>query len=43
MTIGQPFVIDSEQVQNRGLKIMNVNRIRDDVESEIVGGSVEMP
>ena len=37
---GEPFVIQAEQVQDRGLQVMDVDRILGDVEAEFVGGSV---
>ncbi len=33
---GQAFVIDAEQVQNRGLKVVHVNRIFHHVEAKFI-------
>ena len=32
--IGQAFVVDSQAMQDRGVKVMNVNRVTDDVVGE---------
>ena len=35
--IGQPGVVEAEQVQDRRLEVVNVHRVFDDVEAEFVG------
>ena len=39
-TVGQALVIDAEKVQNGGLEVVDVNRIDDGIEAEVVGGAV---
>ena len=39
MTIGELFVIESQQMQNRGVEIVHVDRVLDDLGGIIVGGS----
>ncbi len=36
----QPLVIDSQQVQDRGLEVVHVDGAFDDVEAELVGRTV---
>lgn len=37
---GQPLVVDAQLVERRGLKIVNMDRILDDVVAELVGTPV---
>ena len=39
VVVGEAFVIEAETVQDRRLKVVDVNGILDDVESEVVGGA----
>ena len=39
--VGEPFVIDAEQVQHGGVEIVNVDRVFDDVVGEVVGFAVD--
>ena len=34
---GEPFVVDAEQVQDRGLEVVDVDRVAGDVHAEVVG------
>ena len=38
--IGQARMVDTEQVQHRGVKVVDVHRILDDIEAEVVGFAV---
>ena len=38
--VSQPFVVETQQVQHRGVKVMDVNRVLDGPEPEVVGRSV---
>ena len=35
--VGQLQVIDAQEVQNRGVQVVDVDRVRDDVVAEVVG------
>src|SRR5207253_1390871 len=37
---GQALVVEAEEVQDGGLQVMDVDRVIDDVEAEVVGGTV---
>ena len=37
---GEAFVVEAEQVQDRGLQVVDVDRVLDDVEAEVVGLAV---
>ena len=39
---GQPLVVDTQALQDRGVQVADMNRILDDIVAEIVGGAVEM-
>ena len=38
---GQALVIQAQEVQDRGLQIVDVDRVFDDVKTQIVGGAIE--
>ena len=38
--IGQPLVVDAEQVQDGGVQVVDVDRVRGDVVAEVVGRAV---
>ena len=40
VAVGQPLVIEAEQVQDRRLQVVDVDRVLDDVEAEVVGRAV---
>ena len=37
---GQPFVVNSHEMEDSGLQIVNVNRIGDGIETEVIRGTV---
>lgn len=39
VAIGEPFVVDAQTVQQGGLKIVHVDRVRDHLVPEFVGGA----
>ena len=41
MPIGQTLVIDSHQVQNRGVEVMNVDGVFRDVIANVIGAAVD--
>ena len=41
VAVGEAFVVEAEQVQDRGLQVVDVDRVLDDVEAEVVGAAVE--
>ena len=41
MAIGEPRVIQAEQVQDRGVKIVNVNGLFDGADAVLVRGAVD--
>ena len=43
VTIGQPFMIDAQQMQNRRLQIVNVDRSLHDSVTKIIRATVNMP
>src|SRR5260221_1908152 len=43
VAIGQLGVIDAEQVQNRRVQVVDVDRLIHRLESEVVGGAVDRP
>ena len=43
VTVGQLCVIEAEQMQNRGMQIVDVHGILDRLETKLVGRSVVMP
>ena len=42
VAIGQAFVVKAEQVENRGVEIMDVHRLLDGLESKFVRGAVDV-
>ncbi len=40
---GQPGVVDAQAVQDRGVQVVDVDGISDDVVAEVVGGAVGDP
>ena len=42
VTIGQSFVVDSHQMQNRGMQIMNVNAIVNGAESKFISFTIRL-
>ena len=42
-TVGQPSVVESEQVENRRVNVVNVHRFLDRLENELVGSAVNRP
>ena len=38
--VGERLVVEAEQVQDRGLEIVDVDRVLGDVEAEVVGRAV---
>ncbi len=40
MAIGQAFVVDSEEVETGGVKVVDVNFVFDDAKSKLIGGAV---
>ena len=38
--VGQPLVVQAQQVQDRGLQVVDVDRVFDDVEAQFVGRAV---
>jgi len=43
MTVGHPFMIDAELIQDRRVQVVNVDWVFDDVVTEVVGLSVDSP
>src|SRR5688500_9963179 len=43
MEVGQPLVIDPQQVQQRGVEVVDVDAALDDVVAEVIGGAVDEP
>ena len=43
IAVGKPFVIKTQQVQHRGVQIVNGRAIFDGAKTEIVGGTVNRP
>ena len=41
--VREPRVVEAEQVQQRGVQVVDVDRVGDDVEAEIVGLAVRVP
>ena len=39
---GQPRVVEAEQVQQRGVQVVDVDRVGGDVEAELVGLAVRV-
>ncbi len=37
--VGQPFVIEAEALEDRGLEVIHVDRVLHDVVAEVVGGA----
>ena len=37
-TVGQPFVVDAQQMQHRGVQVVDVHDVFDGVVAEFVGG-----
>ncbi len=35
--VGEPRVVDAEQVEDRGVEVVDVDRVLDDVPAEVVG------
>ena len=35
--VGEPGVVEAQQVQDRGLQVVDVDRVFDDVEAQVVG------
>ena len=42
VAVGEPLVVDAEQVQDRGLQIVDVDGVLDDVVAEVVGAAVDV-
>ena len=42
VAIGQSFVIEAHQMQNRGMDVMHVDRVLDGTEAEFVGGPMDV-
>ena len=40
VTVGQPFVVEAQQVQQRGVQVVDADSILDGAESEVVGRAV---
>ena len=40
VAISQTFVVESDQVQNRGVQVMDVDLVLGDVKAELVGGTI---
>jgi len=40
VAVSQAFVVQTHQVQNRGVQVVDVDFVLDDVEAELIGGSV---
>ena len=38
---GEPFVVDAQAVQDRGVQVVDVDRVLDDVVAEVVGLAVD--
>src|ERR1051326_7561255 len=43
IAVGQLGVVDAEQEQNRGMNVVDVNRLLDGLEAEVVRGAVDRP
>ena len=43
VAVREPLVIEAHQVQNRGVQVVNVNRILDCLEAEVVRRAVRDP
>ena len=43
VAIGETLVVKSEQVQQRGMQVMNAGRLLDRFETEVIGRSVSDP
>ena len=41
--VGESCVVEAEQVQQRGVQVVDVDRVGDDVEAEVVGLAVRIP
>ena len=39
--VGEPLVVEAQQVQDRGVEIVDMDRVFDDVVGEIVGLAVD--
>ena len=40
VAVGQPLVVDAQQVQDRGVQVVDVDAVLDGVHAELVGGAV---
>src|SRR2546428_3523516 len=43
VAISEFFVVEAEQMKNRGVQVMNVNRVLHRLETEFVGGAMHAP
>ena len=43
VTVGEPLVVEAEQVQDRGVQVVHVDAVLDGAEAELVGGAVDVP
>src|SRR4051794_12843188 len=43
VAVGEPLVVESEEVQDRGVEVVHADGILDGLEPEVVGGTVDRP
>ena len=43
VAVGELRVVEAQQVQDRGVQIVDVNSVLDGLEAELVGGAVDLP
>ena len=42
VAVGEPGVVEAEQVQDRGVQVVDVDRLLDGLVAEFVGGAVDV-
>lgn len=42
MTVGEPFVVEAEEMENRGVEVVDVDLVPGDGEAEVVGLALEV-